>query len=273
MQWLNLNIATLDCEAFVFSTPVEQSVWLNMQRYCIGQENGGVITGARTWTNRQWQQVVRVDRKDVLRESRLWEWQADDLRVKFYPHDSQLEVEAKRRGATQRHSKRPAEHDAQHDAEHGAEHDAEQVAERTGKEREGKEREKKEKESGALPRNFHLSEADIPTSEQCLQWGREAGVPEDWIRAKHTVTTGTHGWVRNGQLIQWQTLWRAWFEEDRVKGRWPKKPAQPTGGDWPVEWDAYDAEKVRGIATGAAASGEATTLKKCRAWLAAHHEL
>jgi len=52
--------------------------------------------------------------------------------------------------------------------------------------------------------------------------GQAAGVPEDWIRAKHLNTTGTHGWVRNGRVIQWQILWKAWFEADRASGRWPK---------------------------------------------------
>jgi len=271
MQWLNLNVATLDSEEFVFSTPVEQSVWLNVQCLYISQENAGVIPGTRCWTNRQWQQMVRVPRKDVLRESRLWEWRADDLVVKFYPHSSQLEVQAKRRGAIQRHAQRVA----QQPAEQGAEQSAELGTERADKEREGKEREKKGngKTSSAHPA-LHVSEGEIPTCEACLQWGQASGVPEDWIRAKHTVTTGTHGWVRNGQLIQWQTLWKAWFEEDRANGRWPKKNARPAvGGEWPPEWDAYDAEQIRGIATGAAASGEATTLKKCRAWLAAHHEI
>jgi hypothetical protein len=210
MQWLNLNVATLDSEEFVFSTPVEQSVWLNVQRYCISQENGGVIPGARGWTSRQWQQVVRVPRKDVQRESRLWEWRADDLVVKFYPHSSQLEVQAKRRGAIQRHAQRAAQQPAEQGADLGAE--------QADKEREGKEREKKGKESGARPRALHVSEGEIPTCEACLQWGQTAGVPEDWIRAKHTVTTGTHGWVRNGQMIQWQTLWQAWFAD---------KPARP----------------------------------------------
>ena len=271
MQWLNLNVATLDSEEFVFSTPVEQAVWLNVQRYCISQENGGVIPGARGWTNRQWQQVVRVVRKDVLRESRLWEWRVNDLVVKFYPHSSQLEVQAKRRGAIQRHAQRAA----QQPAEQGTEQGVELGAEQADNEREGKEREKKGKESGARPQALPFSEGEIPTCAACLQWGQTAGVPEDWIRAKHTVTTGTHGWVRNGQLIQWQTLWQAWFAEDRANGRWPKKTARSGsgGGEWPPEWDAYDAEKIRGIATGAAASGEATTLKKCRAWLAAHHEI
>ena len=79
MHWLNLHISTLDSEEFVSSGPLEQATWLKLLRYCIGQENAGVIQGANSWTDRQWQHVVRVKKKEVQRESRLWKWDGDGI--------------------------------------------------------------------------------------------------------------------------------------------------------------------------------------------------
>ena len=73
MNWLNINTSTLDSAAFLSSEPAAQATWLKLQRYCIGQENGGVIRGAKTWTERQWQNLVRVTRKDVLPRIRALE--------------------------------------------------------------------------------------------------------------------------------------------------------------------------------------------------------
>jgi len=60
VEWLNIHTSTLDSEAFMCSEPVDQATWLKLQRYCIGQENGGVIRGAKGWTDRQWQHLVRA---------------------------------------------------------------------------------------------------------------------------------------------------------------------------------------------------------------------
>jgi hypothetical protein len=266
MEWFNIHTSTLDSEEFLCSEPVDQATWLKLERYCIGQENGGVIRRAKSWGDRQWQHLVRATLKEVLRECKLWEWVGDDLKVKFYPTAKELEIKAKRSAAESTHGKRHAKRDVEQDAEHDAEH-PEKGMEGKGKEGEGKEGNAHSQDSCCL-------ETVVPSVEECIQWGQMAGVPEDWIRAKHTNTTGTHGWVRNGKVILWQTLWKAWFEADRVSGRWQKNVAPPAGdGQWPAEWDEYDAEKIRGIATGASASGDMMTVKKCRAWLEAHKEV
>jgi len=213
MEWFNIHTSTLDSEEFLCSEPVDQATWLKLQRYCIGQENGGVIRGAKSWSDRQWQHLVRATLKEVLRECKLWEWVGDDVKVKFYPSEKELEIKAKRDAAKSTHAKRQAQHDAERDAER-----PENGIEGKGKEGEGKESSTHSQDSCGL-------ESVVPSVQECIQWGQTAGVPEDWIRAKHTNTTGTHGWLRNGKVILWQTLWKAWFEEDRAKGRWQKNPA------------------------------------------------
>lgn len=92
MEWLNIHSSTLDSEEFLCSEPADQATWLKLQRYCIGQENQGLIRGAKAWTDRQWQHLVRATRKEVARHCGLWEWAGDDLQVKFYPLSKEVEV-------------------------------------------------------------------------------------------------------------------------------------------------------------------------------------
>src|SRR6478609_975376 len=129
MIWFNIHTSTLDSEEFLGSAPVDQATWLKLERYCIGQENGGVIRGAKAWTNRRCQQLVGATRKEALRDCQLWEWDGDDLKVKFYPADKELEVQAKRQAAKSTNAKRSAQQHAERSAKH------------SGKGMEGKEKE------------------------------------------------------------------------------------------------------------------------------------
>ena len=222
MEWFNVHTSILDSEEFVCSKPVDQATWLKLERYCIGQENGGVIQGAQAWTDRQWQHLVRATRKEVRRNCKLWEWVGDDLKVMFYPSDKELEIKAKRRSAHSTHAKRGDKRPAEHDAEHGAEH--------VGKGRKGNGK-PEGKEGGSPNEDPSSPDVAIPSLVECIHWGQTAGVSEDWIRAKYTNTTGTHGWVRNGKVISWRLLWKAWFDEAQADGSWKKNPAPRAGSD------------------------------------------
>jgi hypothetical protein len=63
MEWINFHVSTLDSEPFIDAHPVQRATWIMLQRYCAGQENGGVIPGAASWGDRKWQQL---DRKSVV---------------------------------------------------------------------------------------------------------------------------------------------------------------------------------------------------------------
>jgi hypothetical protein len=106
MDYLNIHTSTLDSETFLDAEPVDRATWLMLARYCIGQENSGVIAGARAWTDRKWQQVCRITLKEVLRQCKLWDWSGDDLKVEFYPIAKQSEVQAKRKAAVDSNNKR-----------------------------------------------------------------------------------------------------------------------------------------------------------------------
>jgi hypothetical protein len=96
MDWLNLHTSTLDAAEFIGSDPVERATWLCLLRYCLGQENGGVIKNCAQWKDRRWQQLVRVTKEEILSNCDLWQWLDDDLVVWRYPADKERQVKANR---------------------------------------------------------------------------------------------------------------------------------------------------------------------------------
>ncbi len=93
MNWLNLNIQTLDSENFIGSDPTERGTWLCLLRYCIGQENMGTINDCSEWADRKWQQLVRITKKEVNRKCDLWKWEGNNLVVWGYPADKEAEIQ------------------------------------------------------------------------------------------------------------------------------------------------------------------------------------
>jgi len=96
MNWLNLNVQTLDSENFLGSDPTDRATWLCLLRYCIGQENSGIISDCKEWADRKWQQLVRVTKKEAERACGLWEWDGESLVVWGYPSEKEDEVKTNR---------------------------------------------------------------------------------------------------------------------------------------------------------------------------------
>ncbi|MDD2766008.1 MAG: hypothetical protein PHE83_18755, partial [Opitutaceae bacterium] len=87
----------------------------------------------------------------------------------------------------------------------------------------------------------------IPTLEEVRVWASgAAGVDPEWAARKWRWIENSHGWIRNGRLVRWQSMFKADFEEDRVMGKWPlkfvKNPAPRAL--WQVE---KEMEIVRGL--------------------------
>lgn len=112
MNWINLNVTTLDSEEFLGAEPEQRATWLCLLRFCAGQENGGRITAAKSWTDRKWQQVVRVTEREISTACDLWWWEGDDLVVAFYPSEKEEEVRQRRESASKGGKARKANADA-----------------------------------------------------------------------------------------------------------------------------------------------------------------
>jgi hypothetical protein len=63
------------------------------------RERGGLIPGARAWSNRDWDRAAGLTRRAVqsVVDHGLAEWLGDDLRVEFYPADAENTMLRRRR--------------------------------------------------------------------------------------------------------------------------------------------------------------------------------
>ena len=222
-------------------------------RYCIGQENGGIIADCVSWKDRKWQQLARVTQSEIKRDSDLWEWHGDDLHVWGYPNDKQDEVQrlrglgrttsaaksaaAKANGAkggrpTTNPTENPTENPTINPAANQPETHVEPI-ERKGKEEEGNskgmEGEAKsaaatqpeasliEKIRQTYPRRTHQRE----TSEEIAKAiSRHSGDAEDVLNGTIAIANAVAGWTENERL-QFLKVPTAFFAGDH----WQDDPA------------------------------------------------
>ena len=235
MDWLNLHTSILDSENVVGSDPVDRGSWLMLLRYCIGQENGGLIADCAAWKDRKWQQLARVTLAEVKRDSDLWRWVGADLVVWGYPLDKETQVKAKREiaktngGRGGRPKTNPAETHVGSDV--GSKKDpnlvlfgkAEEEEEGEGKEN-GKEGEAKsaavqsvedlvESIRVTYPRRTHHREA---ADEIAKAIRRHAGEPEDVLNGTIAIANAVAGWTENERL-QFLKVPPAFFAGDHWK--------------------------------------------------------
>ena len=96
MDWINLHTSTLDSAEFIGADPTRRATWLCLLRYCCGQENGGRVVDCASWSDRRWQQLARVTKREVTTASDLWTWDGNNLVVWAYPVDREQEIKTKR---------------------------------------------------------------------------------------------------------------------------------------------------------------------------------
>jgi hypothetical protein len=92
MEWLNIHISTLRSPEFIGSDPTERATWLCVLGYSVEQENGGRMTGAALWKDRQWQQACGVTLREVRGAYRLLKADGDDILVNGYPTAKEKQV-------------------------------------------------------------------------------------------------------------------------------------------------------------------------------------
>ena len=243
MNWLNLNIKTLDSEEFIGSDPVSRATWICLLRYCIGQENGGRIDDCNGWADRKWQQLVRVTKEEVDAASALWSWDGQDLVVWEYPAGKELEVQGKRKGGK---SGGAATSDAKTQAarENGKKGgrpktQAETQAaneEEPNRQPNGKELERKGTEvDGEKSQKFLLDgEAKLPAQKskakgtllELKEFAVEIGLPESDGEHCFYKWEG-NGWKNDGKpVMNWKATIRSW----KTAGYLPSlKPTTPNG--------------------------------------------
>lgn len=228
MDWLNLHTSVLDSPEVIGAEPVDRGTWLMLERYCIGQENGGIIKDCRRWKDRKWQQVVRVTQAEVNRESDLWAWRADDLMVMFYPLEKEAEVKRLRelgklrtpakQAAAQANGKlggRPVktQQETQQETEHAGERNTQQKPDekpiqgkgsRREEEEEGKRSEERRSASpeaieairNAYPRRTHPREA-VTEIEAAI---KRSGNPTEILAGVKAIAAAVAGWTESERL-------------------------------------------------------------------------
>ena len=221
MQWLNLEMCTLDNEDFGCADSLEWGIWLKLMRYCCVQENRGRIKAATAWDDKKIQWVLRVQKADLDRKSTLWEWKGDDLMVHFFPTEKLAEVKRLRSQASSAAKIRWGNANPTRDARRmpqgipsgmpdAMQNDAERNAERKGKERKGKE------ENSARS----LVASNPPSREGVIAFFSAEGSTVE-LGSDFFDTYAANGWTQGGRpeapLVDWQPEARKWIRRATAK--------------------------------------------------------
>lgn len=106
MNYLNLETNDMRAPEFAMASARERGAWLSLMLHCVATENGGVMTGAGLWTERNWLQLCGLTFEDLNCDrngnpegnSSLWYWITNDLYLWGFPHDKLAQVNAGREG-------------------------------------------------------------------------------------------------------------------------------------------------------------------------------
>ena len=115
MKSLNIPVDLFDTDEFIGSEAIDQATWLRLLRYCAVHETGGTIHNCLYWGELKWQSICHVSQGDVLRKSKLWRWEGENLIVWAYPLES--EVTAKKRRLNGNKGGRPKKDVSRHEAD------------------------------------------------------------------------------------------------------------------------------------------------------------
>jgi hypothetical protein len=249
MNYLNIHTDILRGVEFIGAEPTERATWIALLGWCATQENGGVIDDCKNWKDRQWQQLAGVTVAEVKTMSLLYGFEGENLRLKFYPVESEAAVRAKREkgklGGRPRIDKSEANPDETKDENHMVTHMVSGSAnhERNGKERNGKKwKEKKPPKSAAtdeLDKDLLLSLWNA-APERARRRSSRKQVADEWRRipkrnrpAKSATTKAISAWNKcddwtkdDGSFIPGLHLWiknEKWLDLPAAATKTPKR--------------------------------------------------
>lgn len=223
MLWLNLEMSTLENEAFGCAENASLGTWLRLMRYCCVQENGGRIRGAKEWEARKCLHLLRLERGDLDQTSELWAWKGPDLLVHFFPTEKLAQVKRLRgqsRGAA--HSRWEKERAKRHPVtvpsgmpSGNADGIPSGNAERKRKERKGKGRGKEGK--GTVP-DGTAGQMPRALAEVISFFSSQSAPPE--LASRFFNHYSANGWRQGSGLpIQsWQAQAEKWIGDWRSEG-------------------------------------------------------
>ena len=224
MNWLNINTKDMRDPLMVRSDAVQRGAWLSMVCYCTEHETGGVIVGARLWTDRQWMHSTGLLASEVG-DSTLWSWSGDDLHLELYPHDLQAGVisrrEGGRKGGQAKTEAKTAAAKLNGNAEKAKLKPSLIQGEAKLKPTKRKEMERKEKES-----KYSLSYQSADADEREREWEKVwSAFPKriDESRARREFFESA---AKPDQIIASLALWSVSDEWTRDGGRWIPHPAK-----------------------------------------------
>ncbi|MBB5351371.1 hypothetical protein HNR46_001607 [Haloferula luteola] len=262
MEWLNLHSSVLDSPEFVGEEPVNQATWLKLQRFCIGQENGGRIESCKDWKDRKWQQLVRVTRREIETDSELWEWDGESLVVLFYPVEKETEVKTNRangrKGGRPKKKTQPDTPEVTEnkppgfESENPTESQRFEIAEteRKGRGREGNE-ERKGREAAAAARAREaeslvsacprpdLTMPALEAARKCIKRHDGNHTFDEILEATKAATAAVRRWPEN-ERIAWAPSAEKFFRDDqwrRAPESWESRRAAKVGLNKPATID------------------------------------
>ena len=96
MNWLNIRTESLHSPEFIGCNPTRRATWLSLSLWCASQENGGIVSGGATWSDRQWQQTCGVTKREATDSCSLYRVDGDSVVLWGYPSEKENEVQALR---------------------------------------------------------------------------------------------------------------------------------------------------------------------------------
>jgi hypothetical protein len=205
MDWININVNVIRGEEYIDAEPVSRATWLSLTAWCCSQENGGVIIGARSWTDRKWQQLCGVTLAEVETMCLLYGFEQDNLVVHFYPVEQEAKVIQNRinggKGGRPKKKVAPQVPDTQGEKPCGSDSLKRKEKERKEKERKevwdttpqmGRTRSSMEKLGKALDKI-----GTTASHEQIMMGLRAWCASEDWTKEKGKWVGGIHIWVKD----------------------------------------------------------------------------